>query len=69
MNVNEQQHGREVYLSEIEPIQMTPKYIFKRLGMQILEIIFYPGLGAKEDAMNNKEYLNHSYNLGKKLAR
>ena len=69
MHVNEGQHGREAYLSEIEPIKMTSKYIFKRLGMQILDIVFYPGLGAKQDAINNSGYLNHSYDLGKNLAQ
>ena len=67
MNVNEKQHGREVYLSEIEPIQMTSKYIFKRLGIQILDVVFYPGLRAKGDAIKNREYLNQSYELGQKL--
>jgi multimeric flavodoxin WrbA len=69
MNVNEKQHGREAYLSEIEPIQMTTKYIFKRLGIQILDIIFYPGIRNKEDAIKNSEYLDHAYNLGTKLAQ
>jgi len=67
MNVNEKQHGREAYMSEIEPIQMTSKYIFKRLNIQILDILFYPGLRAKGEAIKNKEYLNHSYNLGQEL--
>lgn len=68
MNVNEKQHGRKVYMSEIEPIQMTFKYIFKRLGMDIIDIVFYPGLTAKGDAIKNEEYLNNSYKLGQKLA-
>ena len=67
MNVNEKQHGNEAYMSEIEPIQMTSKYIFKRLNIQILDIIFYPGLRAKGEAIKNKEYLNHSYSLGQEL--
>jgi multimeric flavodoxin WrbA len=67
MNVNEKQHGREAYTSEIEPIQMTSKYIFKRLGIEIIDIVFYPGLRAKGDAINNREYLNNSYKLGQKL--
>ena len=67
MNVNEKQHGREAYMSEIEPIQMTSKYIFKRLGIEIIDIVFYPGLSAKGDAINNREYLNNSYKLGQKL--
>ncbi len=67
MNVNEKQHGREAYISEIEPIQMTSKYIFKRLGIQILDIVYYPGLRSKGDALKNKEYLNQSYKLGQKL--
>ena len=68
MHVNEKQHGREAYMSEIEPIQMTSKYIFKRLGIEIIDIIFYPGLSAKKDAIKNREYLNNSYKLGQQLA-
>ena len=56
-------------MSEIEPIQMTSKYIFKRLGIEIIDIIFYPGLNAKGDAVNNREYLNNSFKLGQKLAQ
>jgi len=67
MNVNEEQHGREAYISEIEPIQMTSKYIFKRLGIEIIDIIFYPSLSAKGDANKNREYLKYSYQLGQKL--
>ena len=67
LNVNEKQHGREAYISEIEPIQMTSKYIFERLGIEIIDIVFYPGLSAKGDASKNKEYLNNSYKLGQKL--
>lgn len=67
MNVNEEQHGHEAYISEIGPIQTTSKYIFKRLNIQILDIIFYPGLLGKGEAVNNKEYLDHSYNLGQEL--
>ncbi|MCP4110362.1 MAG: flavodoxin family protein [Desulfobacteraceae bacterium] len=68
MNVNEKQHGREAYISEIEPVQMTSEYIFKRLGIEIIDIVFYPGLNAKGDAIKNREYLNNSYMLGKKSA-
>ena len=69
MNVNEKQHGCKVYMSEIEPIQMIFKYIFKRLGMEIIDIVFYPALSAKGDAIKNEEYLNNSYKLGQKLAQ
>ena len=69
MNVNEKQHGRKVYMSEIEPIQMTFKYIFKRLGMEIIDIVFYPALSAKGDAIKNEEYVDNSYKLGQKLAQ
>jgi len=68
MNVNEKQHGRKAYISEIEPIQMTSTYIFKRLGIDIIDIVFYPGLSAKGDASKNIEYLNNSYELGQKMA-
>jgi multimeric flavodoxin WrbA len=68
MNVNEKQHGPEAYISEIEPIQTTSRYIFKRLGMEIIDIVFYPGLSAKGDAIKNRKYLNDSYKLGQKLA-
>jgi len=69
MNVNEKQHGRETYLSEIEPIQMTSKYIFKRLGIKIIDIVFYSGLNARGDAAKNKEYLKTAYELGQKLVQ
>jgi multimeric flavodoxin WrbA len=67
MNVNEKQHGQKAYISEIEPIQMTSKYIFKRLGIEIIDIIFYPGLSAKGDAKKNTMYLNSVYKIGKQL--
>jgi len=67
MNVNEKQHGREAYISEIEPIQMTSKYIFKRLGIEIIDIVFFPSLSAKGDAIKNREYITNSYKLGQKL--
>ena len=69
MNVNEKQHGHKTYISEIEPIQMTSKYIFKRLRMEIIDIVFYPNLSAKGDAIKNKEYLNTSYKMGQKLSQ
>lgn len=69
MNVNEKQHGRKAYLSEIEPIQMTLNYIFKRLEIRIVDIVFYSGLNSKGDASKNNEYLDHSFNLGVKLDR
>lgn len=69
MNVNEKQHGREAYLSEIEPIQMTLNYIFKRLEIEIVDIVFYSGLNSKGDASKNNEYLTDAYNLGVKLDR
>ena len=68
MNVNEKQHGYETYISEIEPVQMTSKYIFKRLGIEIIDIIFLPGLSEKGDANKNRHYLDISYELGQKLA-
>ena len=67
MNVNEKQHGREAYISEIEPLQMTSKYIFKRLGIEIIDIIFYPGISAKGDAIKNKEVLNQANKQGQIL--
>ena len=69
MNVNEKQHGREAYISEIEPIQMLSKYIFKRLGIEIIDIVFYPGLGAKGAANKNKEYLDSAFKLGENLMK
>ena len=67
MNVNEKQHGRKAYLSEIEPIQMTSKYIFKRLGIELIDIVFYSGLSAKGDAIKNVEYLDSAFKLGENL--
>ena len=69
MNVNAKQHGNEAYLSEIEPVKMTSRYIFKRLGMEIIDILFYPGLNAKGDAIKNKEYQENLYNMGQKLSQ
>lgn len=67
MNVNEKQHGRAAYTSEIEPLQITSKYIFRRLKLEIIDIVFYPNLSAKGDAIKNKEYLNNSYLAGQRL--
>jgi multimeric flavodoxin WrbA len=68
MNVNKSQHGKEVYLSEIEPLQMTTKYIFGRLGIEIIDIKFFPGLSKKDDAKNNENYLNCIHKLGENLS-
>lgn len=67
MHVNEAEHGEKAYKSEIEPITMTYKYILKRLGIDILDIIFFPGLNNKGDAEKNTKYLNSIYQIGEQL--
>jgi multimeric flavodoxin WrbA len=67
MHVNEIEHGEKAYKSEIEPITMTYNYILGRLGVDIVDMIFYPGLSNKGDAGENKEYLNNAYKIGKGL--
>lgn len=67
MNVNPSQHGEAVYQSEIEPLKMTSKYIFKRLGIVLLDIKFYPGLNNKASIKEHKEYLEDACELGRAL--
>lgn len=67
MHVNEIEHGERAYRSEIEPITMTYQYILGRLGVDIVDMIFYPGLNHKGDAKKNNGYLNRVYNTGKGL--
>ena len=69
MNVNETEHGKDIYESEIEPLEMTSKYIFKRLGVEIADMIFYPGLNAKNDAKKNPAYLESAYKLGENIMK
>ena len=69
MHVNEVEHGTKAFNSEIEPIKMTYNYILKRLGVDILDMIFYPGLSNKGDAKKNREYLNSAYEIGKGLCK
>jgi multimeric flavodoxin WrbA len=68
MNVNQKQHGIESYLSEVEPIKMTTRYIFKRLGVEIIDIIFLAGLSNRNDAKNNEDYLSRIHKLGENLS-
>jgi len=67
MNVNPTEHGEKTFKSEIEPLIMTSKYIFKRLGIKIVNMIFFEGLNAKSDATKNIEYLNKAFKLGERL--
>lgn len=67
MNVNPDQHGAEAYRSEIEPLMMTTGYIFKRLGMELAEIMFFPGLSDKSSLKKHKHYLDDACQLGKRL--
>ena len=67
MHVNEIEHGKKAFKSEIEPFIKTSKYIFTRLGIKILDIIFFEGLNAKGDATKNIEYLNRIFKLGEQL--
>ena len=68
MHVNKNEHGEQAFLSETEPIIKTSNYIFKRLGINILDIIFYEGLNSKNDLLTKTEYLNDTFILGKNLA-
>jgi hypothetical protein len=65
MNVNPEQHGLETYQSEIEPLEMSSRYIFKRLDMELLDIVFYPGLNDKASIKEHEEHLENAYQLGK----
>ena len=67
MHVNEKEHGEKAFNSEIEPLKMTYSYILKRLGVQILDIKFFPGLANKDDAGKNTVFLNSVYKLGELL--
>ena len=67
MHVNEIEHGEKTVKSEIEPLSITSKYIFTRLGIKILDIIFFEGLNVKGDAKKNIEYLNRVFRLGEQL--
>ena len=67
MHVNEKEHGKEAFDSEIEPLKMTYGYILKRLGVDIVDMVFYPGLNAKGDAGKNMAYLNSVYKIGQGL--
>ncbi|MFC2118926.1 NAD(P)H-dependent oxidoreductase [Bacteroidota bacterium] len=67
MHVSEEEFGKKIYESEIEPLKMTSKYIFKRLGVEIVDMIFYPGLNAKGDANKNKIQSEETYTLGEKI--
>ena len=69
MHVNETEHGKIIFNSEIEPIKMTYHYILTRLGVDIADMVFYPGLNNKGDAKEIKEYLNNAYKIGKGLCQ
>lgn len=67
MHVNEIEHGKKAFISEIEPLMKTSKYIFARLGIKIKSMMFFEGLNAKTDAAKNMEYLNKIFRLGEEL--
>ena len=67
MHVNAAEHGERIFSSEIEPIKMTYHYILRRLGVDIVDMIFYPGLNNKADARQNKDFLNSAFEIGKGL--
>lgn len=68
MHVNEKEHGLEAYESEIEPLTMASNYIFKRLGIEISGIEFFPGLDNKSALKAHPEYLARACMLGRNLA-
>jgi multimeric flavodoxin WrbA len=67
MHVNEKEHGEGAFRSEIEPVMMTYSYILKRLGVDIVDMMFFPGLTNKGDAKKNKKYMNSTYKIGEGL--
>jgi len=67
MHVSTAEFGEEAYESEIEPLTMTYRYILKRLGVEILDMAFFPGLTQKDDAKKNPAYLNRAQQLGARL--
>ena len=67
MKVNSVEHGEKVFESEIEPLIITSKYIFNRLGIKIIDMIFFEGLNTKSEAIENINYLNRAFKLGKQL--
>ena len=67
MNVDELEHGKKAFVSEIEPLTMSYKYILKLLGVEILDMIFYSGLRKKGDAKKNTMYISSAYKLGERL--
>lgn len=64
MYANALDHGQKAFDSEIEPITRVYKYILARLGIDILDFVFYSGLGKKGDALTKTKYLNEMYDLG-----
>jgi hypothetical protein len=48
---------------------MTYKYILKRLGVEIVDMVFYSGLSNKGDATKNSMYLDSAYRMGERLIR
>lgn len=67
MNVNPDKHGLKVYQSEIEPLEMSIKYIFKRLSIDIIDIIFYHGLNEKSAVKGREDYIEHVYRVGNQI--
>ena len=64
MHVSETEHGLKAFKSEIEPLSMMYKYTLNRLGVKIIDMIYYPGLRKKDDIDKNSAYLNDAYMLG-----
>jgi NAD(P)H-dependent FMN reductase len=67
MHVNPREHGLEAYKSEIQPVTLTIKYIFRRLKMEVIGIRFYPGLTGRHDLKNCPGFLDITEKLGKNL--
>jgi len=67
MHVNEKEHGKEAYESEIEPITLTYGHILKRLGIEILDMVFFPGVGKKGEARKNAAYIEGASKLGEQI--
>jgi multimeric flavodoxin WrbA len=68
MHVSEGEHGAEAFRSEIEPLRITYGHILKRLGISIIDMVFFPGLTGSADARENRKYLENAFEIGRGLS-
>lgn len=67
MHVSVAEFGEKVYRSEIEPLTMSYRYILGRLGVEIVDMMFFPGVNQKDDAKKNVAFLQQARQLGARL--